>query len=260
MKQWLKSHPSVFLVSVILIVFFGLLIVNETSLFKKHKVYTFEAAYAQQLQDGVLHTKASEKGFVEASHADVKRMMKVERKDSDLMYMDLSEPVNMSETEVNEMLKEKGILEGHGKAFLEAQERYDVNVIYLVSHAQLETAQGQSELAKGIKKGDKRYYNFFGIGAFDRDAVKTGTSYATKANWTSPEKAIIGGAAFVRQQYFENDQLTLYQMRWNPQAPGTNQYASDIEWAAKIAEQMAHYYEHYGIKKERVMKDDYVRE
>lgn len=259
MKQWLKSHPSVFFVGVILVVFCGLLIVNETSLFKKQKVYTFEEAYERQLQDGVLHTKSDEAGFVEASHEDVKREMRIQHDDSDLMYMDLSEPVKMSEAEVNEMLKGKGILEGRGKAFLEAQERYDVNVIYLVSHAQLETAQGQSELAKGIKKGKQRYYNFFGVGAFDEDAVKTGTSYATKAKWTMPNKAIIGGGAFVRQQYFENNQLSLYQMRWNPQAPGTNQYASDIAWATKIAEQMDHYYERYGIKKANMRKDYYIK-
>ncbi|MCS4486041.1 N-acetylglucosaminidase [Staphylococcus americanisciuri] len=259
MKQWLKSHPSAFFVCVILLVFVGLLIVNETSIFRNHKVYTFEEAYEQQLQNGVLHTKSGEAGFVEATHEDIKHSMKIKHTDSDLMYMDLSEPVNMSEAEVNEMLKGSGILEGQGKVFLEAQKRYEVNVIYLVSHAQLETGQGQSELAQGIQKGNQRYYNFFGIGAFDRDAIKTGTSYAMKAKWTSPEKAIMGGAEFVRQQYFENGQLTLYQMRWNPQAPGTHQYASDVDWATRIAQQMAHYYKSYGIKKERVLKDYYVK-
>ncbi len=33
---------------------------------------------------------------------------------------------------------------------------------------------GKSELAKGIKDGKKRYYNFFGIGAFDSSAVGSG--------------------------------------------------------------------------------------
>ncbi|QLK86667.1 N-acetylglucosaminidase [Staphylococcus sp. 17KM0847] len=258
MKQWIKDHPSTLFISLILIVFFVLLLINETSLFDKRKVYTFEEAYTKQIQEGILHTQSQGTRFVEASNKAIKQSMAIKNKDSDLMYMDISEPVNMSEEEVNTMLKGKGILEGRGKAFLEAQERYDVNVIYLVSHAQLETGEGKSELAQGIKKGKQHYYNFFGIGAFDRDAVKTGTSYAAKAGWTTPHKAIVGGGKFIRQQYFENEQLTLYQMRWNPQAPGTNQYASDIDWAAKIAERMAVYYEKYGIKKERVIKEYYI--
>ena len=48
----------------------------------------------------------------------------------------------------------------------------------------------------------------------------------------------MGGAAFIRHQYFENEQITLYQMRWNPKNPGSHQYASDIEWADKIADNM----------------------
>ncbi len=59
------------------------------------------------------------------------------------------------------MLKGKGF-KNRGKVFLEAQEKYEVNVIYL-SHALVETGNGKSELAKGIKDGKKRYYNFFGI-------------------------------------------------------------------------------------------------
>ena len=39
----------------------------------------------------------------------------------------------------------------------------------------------------------------FGIGAFDENAVHTGSSFAKKQSWTSPEKAIMGGAKFVRK-------------------------------------------------------------
>ena len=43
----------------------------------------------------------------------------------------------------------------------------------------------------------------FGIGAFDEDAVKTGKSFAKQKKWTTPEKAIMGGAWFVRFHYFK---------------------------------------------------------
>lgn len=89
-----------------------------------------------------------------------------------------------------------------------------------MNHAIIETANGQSELANGIKENNHKYYNFFGIGAFDRDAIATGHSYAKEHNWTTPSKAIMGGTAFIRHQYFENEQITLYQMRWNPKIQG----------------------------------------
>ena len=41
--------------------------------------------------------------------------------------MDISEKVPMSEHELNQILKDKGILKGQAKAFLKAQEKYDVN-------------------------------------------------------------------------------------------------------------------------------------
>src|SRR5699024_11463990 len=91
----------------------------------------------------------------------------------------------------------------------------DLNVLYLISHALVETGNGKSELAKGIEDNGKKYYNFFGIGAFDENAVHTGSSFAKKQAWTSPDKAIMGGAQFVRNNYFNNKQISLYQMRWN---------------------------------------------
>lgn len=259
MNRSRKVKPLKAIIIVLFVLFVVLFVVNETSLFKNDKTHTFDEAFAKQMQGDALHTKSKGNQFVNASKQDIKAAMTVDHKDSDLMYMDLSEPIEMSEDEVNDMLKGNGILEGHGKAFLEAQKENDVNVIYLVSHAQLETGEGRSALAKGLRKGDARYYNFFGIGAFDRKAVKTGASYAQKAGWTSPDKAIKGGASFVRTQYFENGQLNLYQMRWNPQSPTTNQYASDIDWPAKIAARMEVYYQKYGIKKDDIRKDFYKK-
>jgi len=171
--------------------------------------------------------------------------------------MDISEKVPMSKKEVNTILKDKGILEPQGHTFIKAQDKYEVNIIYLISHALVETGNGTSELAKGIKEGQQHYYNIFGIGAFDENAVHTGKSYAKQEKWTSPEKAIIGGASFVRYHYFKNNQLTLYQMRWNPQNPGQHQYASDINWVDNIADIMKKYYEGYGIKKEKIRKKYY---
>ena len=66
----------------------------------------------------------------------------------------------MSKEEVNKMLKGKGVLENQGQSFIDAQEKYEVNIIYLISHAIVETGNGDSELAHGIKDGKHNYYNF----------------------------------------------------------------------------------------------------
>lgn len=249
MKKKFKLRISTLLLMIILVVFAVLLIVNETRLFKNDVNYSFDQAVSMQQGKGIIQTKEDHGKFVKA--------MTISHKDSDMKYMDITERVPMSESEVNHLLKGKGILENRGKVFLEAQDKYEVNVIYLVSHALVETGNGKSELAQGIKDGKKRYYNFFGIGAFDSSAVRSGKSYAEKEQWTSPDKAILGGAKFIRNEYFENNQLNLYQMRWNPENPAQHQYASDIYWPDKIAKLMDKSYKEFGIKKDEIRQTYY---
>src|SRR5699024_4416334 len=80
----------------------------------------------------------------------------------------LSEPVYANTKEVNDnILKGKGILEGHASAFKKAAETYNVNELYLISHALLETGNGTSSLAKGSKYKGVKVYNMYGVGAAD---------------------------------------------------------------------------------------------
>jgi len=100
---------------------------------------------------------------------------------------------------LNKVLDGKGILSGKGDVFLAAGKQYNINPIYLVSHALLETGNGKSALAKGIQvtqvqlnKKDpatgtytlipvtnpKTVYNMFGIGAYDADPNDFGSSMA----------------------------------------------------------------------------------
>ena len=149
-------------------------------------------------------------------------------------------------------------MKGKEKAFLNAQDKYNINIIYLLSHAFIETGNGNSELASGVKMSNgKTFYNFYGIGAFDQDAVETGSSYARKKGWTSPEKAIDGGARFVRKDYLDNGQDTLYKMRWNPYNPGQHLYATDVNWATSIGKIMESYYDKHDLKKAEIYKDYY---
>ena len=89
--------------------------------------------------------------------------------------------------------------------------KYNINEIYLISHAFLESGNGTSNFASG------RYgiYNYFGIGAYDNNP-NNAIPFARNRGWTSPAKGIMGGAKFVRQDFINKGQNTLYRMRWNP--------------------------------------------
>ena len=249
---------SIILFIIVIIILIVLLCINHKDILRNDRRYSFQEALQKQTQSNQLNTIDKNNQFVLANNNEVKRAMSISKKDNDLKYMDLSKTVPMNEDEVKHILKNKGILTDQAQTFLKAQDKYQVNIIYLMNHAIIETANGQSELANGIKENNHKYYNFFGIGAFDQDAIATGHSYAKEHNWTTPSKAIMGGTAFIRHQYFENEQITLYQMRWNPKNPGSHQYASDIEWADKIADNMKKDYERLGIKKDKIRRNYYI--
>ncbi|WP_281083853.1 N-acetylglucosaminidase [Klebsiella quasivariicola] len=146
-------------------------------------------------------------------------------------YLDISTQVNVSDDQMRKYLKSKGVLSGHEDTFLHAAESYGVNAIYLAVHASLETGNGTSPLGTGIIVDGVKVYNMYGIGALDGRAVETGSKMAKRMGWTTPEKAIDGGAAWIASHYIKAKQNTLYKMRWNPEKPGTHQYATAANWA-----------------------------
>ena len=159
---------------------------------------------------------------------------------SEYQHLDLSFHMGLSASELNKFLVGKGILTGEGAAFAEASRRHNVNELYLISHALLETGHGSSTLAKGVVVNGVRVYNMFGVNAFDSCAINCGSQKAFDEGWDTPSKAIIGGAKFLGERYIhnENQQNTLYKMRWNPTHMSNHgvfgrQYATDIGWAQK---------------------------
>ncbi|MGE8203777.1 SH3 domain-containing protein [Heyndrickxia sp. NPDC080065] len=183
------------------------------------------------------------KTWVNASPEDIKYYLDPSNFINDsmksLQFINLSKSTNLEVTEVNDrILSGKGILSGKAAAFITAGQQYNINEIYLISHALLETGNGTSTLAKGVKVNGKTVYNMYGIGAYDGDAITAGAQFAYNAGWFTPEQAIIGGAQFIAQGYINAGQNTLYKMRWNPDGAvklgaATHQYATDIGWAEK---------------------------
>ncbi|GAA4062775.1 peptidoglycan-binding protein [Amphibacillus indicireducens] len=174
-----------------------------------------------------------------ATRADTQRYVDPTN-NNDMQHLDLSSNMGATAAELNKFLEGKGILEGMGAAFVEASLTHNVNELYLISHALLETGQGTSRLARGIVVNGTTVYNMFGIGAGDRDPNGLGSREAYRQGWDTPEKAIIGGAKFIGDSYIHGafQQNTLYKMRWNPLVMANTgnfgrQYATDIGWAVK---------------------------
>lgn len=149
-------------------------------------------------------------------------------------FLNLNYQEGITADDINNLLKGKGILAGTGQAFLDASKANNISPIYLVSHALLETVGGSSSLANGIVVNGVTVYNLFGINAYDSDPNGLGAQYSYSAGWTTVDKAISGGAAWISSRYINNTtyrQNTIYEMRWNPNKPGTHQYATDVQWA-----------------------------
>ncbi|SCT66632.1 mannosyl-glycoprotein endo-beta-N-acetylglucosaminidase [Staphylococcus aureus] len=224
-------------------------IVTETSPF------TFQQALDRQMARGN-PKKSHTWGWANATRAQTSSAMNVKRiwESNTQCYqmLNLGKYQGVSVSALNKILKGKGTLDGQGKAFAEACKKNNINEIYLIAHAFLESGYGTSNFASG------RYgaYNYFGIGAFDNDpdyAMK----FAKNKGWTSPAKAIMGGAGFVRKDYINKGQNTLYRIRWNPKNPATHQYATAIEWCQHQASTIAKLYKQIGLKGIFFTRDKY---
>ena len=159
----------------------------------------------------------------------------------------------VSESELNSYLNSLPKVNGkntvfynQGKTFIDAAKKYDIDLIYLVSHAMWETGYGKSVLAQGQTitsyKGNTlpqpvTVYNFFGIGAIDKSANVSGAEASYSNGWTSIEKTIDGSAKWIRDNYIKSskyNQNTIYKMKFNYEY-SFHQYATDVNWANGIS-------------------------
>lgn len=136
--------------------------------------------------------------------------------------------------------KPGNVFYNQGEAFINAAKKNNINVLYLVSHSMIETGNGTSKLANGVKYNGKTVYNFFGIGAVDGNALAGGAATAYKNGWTTVAAGIDGAANWISSKYIHNSQFkqnTLYSMKWSKEYIW-HQYASDITWPSKIGAKM----------------------
>ena len=228
---------------------------EKPSIVTEKSPFTFQQALDRQMSRGN-PKKSHTWGWANATRAQTSSAMNVKRiwESNTQCYqmLNLGKYQGVSVSALNKILKGKGTLDGQGKAFAEACKKNNINEIYLIAHAFLESGYGTSNFASG------RYgaYNYFGIGAFDNDpdyAMK----FAKNKGWTTPAKAIMGGASFVRKDYINKGQNTLYRIRWNPKNPATHQYATAIEWCQHQASTIAKLYKQIDLKGIYFTRDKY---
>lgn len=258
------------LIAVMILLLIGFLIYMMIQI--SHKIYeekmkdyrvTVDSTYKEALT-AQLKAKAVTSDGVKWKRADkniIDRYMNplplYHHSEQQYQFLNLTMAQHISAEELDTLLAGKGILAHKGQYFHDAAKESQINEIYLISHAMLETGKGTSELAQGVAlnqngqfdKNGRKYYNFFGIAAYDDNPVISAARYAQEQGWDTEEKAIKGGAKFIRDQYLSNDdQTTLYSMRFNPVSPGRHQYATDVRWAYHNAHQMAVYYKKLHLK------------
>jgi len=129
----------------------------------------------------------------------------------------------------------------YSQVIMESAQTNDVSAYMLASRLRQEQGTaGTSPLISGKESGYENYYNYFNVGAggdSNDEVVKNGLIYAKNQGWNSPEKAISGGAAFIKEEYVGiNDkynvkgQLTGYLQKWDPYGwkLGGHQYMQNI--------------------------------
>ncbi len=219
--------------------------------------YTLTQHVNQQVTKGNGNMIAS-RGFVQASRSDIEHYINPSNftgsKSSMLQFLRLdSYKGGITASELNGYLNSlsptsggSNVFYNQGQAFINAAQKHNIDLVYLVGHSMLETGYGRSTLAQGqvltSYQGKPlpqpvKVYNFFGIGAFDGTANLSGAEAAYKNGWTTVEKTIDGSAKWLSSNYIHSSkygQNTLYKMRWSYENLW-HQYATDVNWANAIS-------------------------
>ena len=136
---------------------------------------------------------------------------------------DITTPYKGTAEDLNNYLKGKGVLEGKGQAFIDAQNKYGISASVLVGIAMNESAEGKSDLAKNKNNiGGVRVANSKEFRSFD-----------------SVEACIDNMGSFLKSGYVENGghPLTkLYQAnaKYCPASDITDKSGNNSLWASAV--------------------------
>lgn len=141
-------------------------------------------------------------------------------------YTDLSVMREVTADQINEIINYwanrngGSAFIGYGQTFIDASKESGLDPIYILAHAGLESAWGNSTIAK-----DK--HNYFGIGAVDTNPYNGAHVFGDSIN-----EGIISGAVWIANNYYNKGQTSLYTMRYNN---GVHEYCTSETWPDAIA-------------------------
>ena len=115
-------------------------------------------------------------------------------------------------------------------------EHKNVNPYYIIARLFQEQGKNGSPTIYMDGGDGKQYFNPFNIGAVNGNDVATALAKAKQYGWDSMQKGIEGGISFIRQNYLDANQNTLYLNKFdvNPNSPGgfyTHQYMQNLSAA-----------------------------
>ena len=133
----------------------------------------------------------------------------------------------------------------YAEIFMDAAEITGVNPFFLVQRCIMEVSPQGGGAVSGTVAGYEGYYNFYNIRAFSgSDPVLNGLKYArygaTNSGplevertryylpWDSQWRAIIGGSAWIADEYIRHGQDTLYLQKFNLAGSISHQYMANL--------------------------------
>lgn len=140
-------------------------------------------------------------------------------------YTDLSPMRTVTVDDLNIILNYWSTMSGsqvfanQGQTFFDASIQSGLDPVYLIAHAGLESSWGKSEIA--VNK-----FNYFGIGAFDHNPY-----HGSYNMGSSVYDGIIEGAKWIRTNFYDVGQTSLYTMRYNN---GSHEYCTSNTWVDEI--------------------------
>ncbi len=149
----------------------------------------------------------------------------------------------------NDAIHTKSVVDGilssdfmkqYSNHFMKGARDYNVSATHLASLSRQEVGITNGNIVTNGKAGVlsdgvnyNGYYNFFNIGASSSGDPKLKSLQSAKARgWNSPEKSIVGGAAFISSGYINAGQYTAYLQKFNVDPNATkgiwHQYMTNI--------------------------------
>ena len=174
------------------------------------------------------------------------------------MFQRLNNGDNFGESVVQTVLKGHPVMDGvslldggqsYASIFVEAGQNANVSPLYLASLAIQEIGNGGINTSgasfdyKGFSYSG--LYNFFNIGAYSSESnpTKAGLVYANGGTdgsntsygrpWTSPKRAIMGGASYIAKGYIASTQYTIYLKKFNVNPD--SKYIYNYQYQANLA-------------------------